>query len=59
MPLDALGLALAAACLHAGWNLLVARSRDVLAATAVVLCVSVVLFAPVAAIGWRVEASRP
>ena len=48
-------LALAAAFLHAGWNLLLARARDVQAATAVVLGISVVLFAPVAAVTWDVE----
>jgi drug/metabolite transporter (DMT)-like permease len=48
-------LALAAAFLHAGWNLLLARARDVQAATAVVLGISVVLFAPVAAVAWDVE----
>jgi drug/metabolite transporter (DMT)-like permease len=51
----ALGLTLAAAFLHAGWNLLLARARDVQAATAVVLGISVVLFAPVAALTWDVE----
>jgi drug/metabolite transporter (DMT)-like permease len=51
----ALMLALAAAFLHAGWNLLLARARDVQAATAVVLGLSVVLFAPVAAVTWDVE----
>ena len=48
-------LALAAAFLHAGWKLLLARARDVQAATAVVLGLSVVLFAPVAAVTWDVE----
>lgn len=57
MPASALGLALAAACLHALWNLLLARSRDVGAATAVALGVAVVAFAPAAAAGWRVEAA--
>ena len=56
MPFTALLLALAAAVLHAGWNAFLARSRDVLAATAVVLGLSVVLFAPVAAATWHVEA---
>lgn len=51
----ALLLALAAAVLHAGWNLLLARARDVQAATAVVLGLSIVLFAPVAAETWDVE----
>ena len=56
MPLDAFLLALAAAALHAGWNVLVARATDVRAATTVALCLSVVLFAPIAAATWRVEA---
>ena len=55
MSSAALMLALAAAFLHAGWNLLLARARDVQAATAVVLGLSVVLFAPVAAVTWDVE----
>jgi drug/metabolite transporter (DMT)-like permease len=50
-------LALAAAGLHAVWNLVIARSRDVEAATAVVLALSVVLYAPVAAFTWDVERS--
>jgi drug/metabolite transporter (DMT)-like permease len=57
MPLDAFLLALAAAALHAGWNILVARAEDVRAATTVALCLSVVLFAPVAAATWHVEAA--
>ena len=52
----ALALALGAAVLHAGWNVLLARSRDVHAATTVALVVGVVVFAPFAAAGWRVEA---
>jgi drug/metabolite transporter (DMT)-like permease len=55
MPADALLLALAAACLHAFWNLLIARARDVEAATAVVLALSVVLYAPVAVFTWDVD----
>ena len=51
----ALGLALAAACLHAVWNVLLGGSRDVLAATAVALTTSVVVAAPVAALTWDVE----
>lgn len=53
----ALALALGAAVLHAGWNVLLARSRDVRAATTVALVVGVIVFAPFAAIGWRVEAA--
>jgi drug/metabolite transporter (DMT)-like permease len=56
VPLNAFLLALAAAALHAGWNILVARAEDVRAATTVALCLSVVLFAPVAVVTWDVEA---
>ncbi len=55
MPLPALLLALAAAFLHAFWNLVLARARDVEAATAIIGLVSVVVFAPVAVAVWRVE----
>jgi drug/metabolite transporter (DMT)-like permease len=51
----ALSLALGAACLHAFWNLVLARARDVQAATAVTLGLAVVLFAPVAALTWDVD----
>jgi uncharacterized membrane protein len=57
VPLDALGLVLAAAVVHAAWNLLLARTRDPQAATAAAFCVAVALWAPVAAVRWRVEAS--
>ena len=57
MPPSALLLALGAAMLHAGWNVLLARARDVRAATAVALVVGVILFAPFAAATWRVEVS--
>ena len=50
-------MALGAAVLHAGWNVLLARSRDVRAATTVALVVGVVVFAPFAVAGWRVEAA--
>lgn len=43
--------------MHACWNLLLARARDSEAATAVALVVSVIVFAPVAAVTWRVESS--
>jgi drug/metabolite transporter (DMT)-like permease len=55
VPTTALLLALAAAGLHAFWNLVIARARDVEAATAVVLALSLVLYAPVAALTWDVE----
>jgi drug/metabolite transporter (DMT)-like permease len=57
MPAEALALALAAAVLHAGWNVLLRGSDDVAARTVAVLCWSVVLFAPVAAATWRVDAA--
>jgi len=46
VPASALGLALAAALVHAVWNLLLAGARDSQAATAVGMCVGCVLFAP-------------
>jgi len=52
---EALALALAAAVLHAGWNVLLRGSEDVEARTAVVLGLSVILFAPVAAATWSVS----
>lgn len=57
MPADALALALGAACLHALWNLLLARAPDVQAATAVTFAVAVVAFLPVAVVRWDVEAA--
>lgn len=57
MPLDALGLALAAAALHALWNLILAGSKDTEGAAAAALPCAVVLFAPVAAATWRVESA--
>jgi len=53
MPTSALGLALAAAFVHAFWNVLLARARDVQAATAVALVVAEVVFAPVVALTWH------
>ena len=55
MSATALTLALAAAFLHAFWNLLIAGARDTHAATAVALGVGAVVFVPVAAATWRVE----
>lgn len=51
----ALVFALAAAALHAGWNLLLAGTRDVLAAATVALVASVLAAAPFAAATWDVE----
>jgi drug/metabolite transporter (DMT)-like permease len=57
VPVSALAFALTAAVLHAAWNAFLARSRDVRAAAVVVLGLSIVLFAPIAAARWRVESS--
>jgi drug/metabolite transporter (DMT)-like permease len=54
VPLSAFVLVLGAAVLHAGWNVLLARAVDVAAATTVALCLSVVVFAPLAAATWNV-----
>ena len=55
MSTQAFALAVGAAALHAVWNVLLARSRDVRAATVVALAVGVVVFAPVAVATWDVE----
>ena len=55
MPAAAFALALGAAFLHALWNLVLARERDPEAATAVAICASVVVFAPVAVVVWDVD----
>jgi drug/metabolite transporter (DMT)-like permease len=56
MPLLALVFALAAACFHALWNLLLARARDVESATVVALLTAEIVFAPVAVAVWRADA---
>jgi drug/metabolite transporter (DMT)-like permease len=56
VPLSAFLLALAAALVHALWNLLLARARDPEAAGAVALLVAVVVFAPLVAFQWEIEA---
>jgi drug/metabolite transporter (DMT)-like permease len=55
VPLGALALALAAAGLHALWNLLLARERDTEAATAVSLVVLALALVVPAALTWRVD----
>src|SRR5947209_2210264 len=57
MPTSALLLALAAAFVHALWNILLARARDIEAATAVALVTAEVVFAPVAVFTWSAERS--
>jgi drug/metabolite transporter (DMT)-like permease len=54
MPTTPLVLALCAAFVHAGWNLLLSRARDSEAATAVALVAGALVFAPVAAATWQV-----
>jgi len=56
MPLDALAFALGAAALHAFWNVVLARERDVEAATALAVVSVLVVLALPAALTWRVEA---
>jgi len=51
----ALALVLIAACLHAFWNLVIARSRDTQAATALALSVGVVAALPFALLRWNVR----
>ena len=57
MPASAFGLALTAAVIHALWNVLLARARETEAVTVVVLGSAIVVFAPVTAAVWRVNAS--
>ena len=57
MPTSALALALAAAFVHALWNVLLARARDPQAATAVALVTAEIVFAIPAVLLWRVEAA--
>ena len=57
MPATALAFALAAACFHAVWNLLLARAKDTESATVVALVTAEVVFAPVAVVFWHAHAS--
>jgi drug/metabolite transporter (DMT)-like permease len=57
VPADALALTLAAAALHAGWNVLIARAGDPEGAGAAAVLFAVVVFAPVAALTWDVRAA--
>ena len=56
MPLDALVLALAAAVVHALWNLLTARAGESQVAAGVALAASAIAFAPVVLSRWDVGA---
>jgi drug/metabolite transporter (DMT)-like permease len=55
MPATALALALTAAFVHALWNILLARARDIESSTAVALLTAEVVFAPVVIFTWDVE----
>jgi drug/metabolite transporter (DMT)-like permease len=57
LPLDALALALAAAVVHALWNLLTARAGESQIAAGVALGIGAAAFAPVAALTWDVRAA--
>ena len=57
MALGAVALALAAAFLHALWNLLIARAPDTQAATAVASVVGVAAFTLPALLLWDVDSS--
>jgi drug/metabolite transporter (DMT)-like permease len=56
MPASALLLALAAALVHAVWNMLLAGARDSQAATGVAMAIGCLAFAPVALLAWNVRA---
>jgi drug/metabolite transporter (DMT)-like permease len=55
VPTASLLLALAAAFVHAGWNLILSRARDSQAATAVAAAMGAVAFIPVAVLTWNVS----
>ena len=55
MPPLAFTLALAAAVLHAFWNILLARARDPESATAIALLAAVIVFAPVMVLRFDAE----
>jgi drug/metabolite transporter (DMT)-like permease len=57
VPLDALALALAAAVVHAAWNVALAGARQTRAATAVAGLAGAVVFAPLAAATWELDAA--
>jgi drug/metabolite transporter (DMT)-like permease len=56
VPTGPLLLALCAAFVHAGWNLLLSRARDSEQATATAAAIGALAFAPVAALTWDVSA---
>jgi drug/metabolite transporter (DMT)-like permease len=57
LPLSALILALGSAALHAAWNLLLGRARDVQAAAAATFLISVAAALPFAIVWWHADPS--
>jgi drug/metabolite transporter (DMT)-like permease len=57
MPISALLLALAAAVVHATWNLLLSGTEDTHSSSAVALVVGTLAFLPVAVVDWRFHSS--
>ncbi|HUA06938.1 MAG TPA: EamA family transporter [Solirubrobacteraceae bacterium] len=57
MPVSALLLALAAAAVHATWNLLLSGEEDTHSASAVALLFGTLVFAPVAVLTWRLDSA--
>ncbi len=57
MPLAALTLALGSAVLHAAWNLLLGRARDVQAAAAATFVLSILVTLPFAVVWWHADTS--
>jgi drug/metabolite transporter (DMT)-like permease len=57
VPISALLLALAAAVVHATWNLLLSDEKDTHSAAAVAMVVGTVVFAPLSLIGWRLDSA--
>jgi len=57
LPLSALTFALGSAVLHAAWNLLLGRARDVQAATAATFVLSVAIALPFAVVWWHADSS--
>ncbi len=55
MSTAALLLTLAAALVHAGWNLLLSGAEDTHSATAVAVAIGTVVFLPVAVLSWRLH----
>ena len=57
MPISALLLALGSAVLHAIWNLLLGRARDLQAATAATFVLALAIALPFAIVWWQADPS--